>query len=486
MTAVMNMDFLLLYIREDGMFLRLIQDGEESGEWNEEIRTEVSESTLRHSIVTLFLRLEKRVPFTGRLTVVFALSRKVEVLRSSVYEILRGFRFADSVSVLKRAEIFFLAAKLLSREHPRQVLFCDSRETRLFSENGEFLLQSPGSTGNGFLDWVLGFAQNDEDASDYFLEQTDRLSELFRAYRCFTPVSRRSDSIFPSRTAYPDLSVRPQYTGDFAFFRKSDPAVKKRQNSAFEEEEAPPPIDYRALSPAEKSRVDRKYPAFYRVARDSTVSIEEAAATFEALFGEIKTAPLTDLVVVGQYAHFPLTEDFLGALPQKPRISYESESKLVLDGMAEAVSERIRSSRLSIRDMDGEEIVLWDEAPSEAEGCREKRVCFAVTLKENISKEELRQRKQQQPHSPALEMPYFLSMEEWKRDPDGTFRRNRISRTGDLKDFCYKRQKDGSYRLRFPEKGEAQSAFRTVLLGLGATPNGICCHILSDNGEETK
>lgn len=483
----MNMEVLLLYVREDGLFARLILNEETVTVQNEAVRAEISEETLQERFRELLSRFAAEHTLRGRrVTVVYALSGKVGVLQTCVREMLRGLVFADSVSLLHRDELFYRAARVLSTEHPRQVLYCDSRETRLFTSHGEYFLRETGvSVGNGFLDWILGFAEGEGDSPEYFLRQSDRLAEIFRVYKCFSkPDSEEASNrvgIFPDRSAHPILATRPKLSDGIELVEGGALVLRKRQKETpAVAGSAEQPIYYAMLSPADRARVDRRYPALYRSVRDKwgnykQISIGDMAAAFAALFGCIEEAPLSDLVAVGQYARYPLTVDFLSALPQKPTVTFASESTLLLDGMEEAVSDRIRSSRLTLRDIDGEEIVLWD-SDAESDGpSREKRVCFAATLKKSISLEEWKRKEPK--------MPYSITLEEPRREANGSYVKRMTVRSGDLKDFCYKRQRDGSYRLRLADANADGSTFRTVLLGIVATPVGVCCRILGETDE---
>ena len=156
----------------------------------------------------------------------------------------------------------------------------------------------------------------------------------------------------------------------------------------------------------------------------------------------------------------------LSALPQKPQISYADEGALLLDGLERVVSERILSSRLTLQDMEGKELTLWDAWDESLV----KRVSFFAPLRVAIPTEEWQKKR------PLL--PYHLEMTEPHRAQDDSFVRVRREASGDLKDFCYKRQKDGSYALALPAgNADRESALRTVLLGISVTAVGISCHL---------
>ncbi len=483
MMKSLHMELLLCYVREDGLFARLILNDRDAA-LNASVRKPVTEETLRDALSELIALLSKEVALTGRcVTVAVAFSRKVEVLRPCVSELLSSLSFVDSVSVLLRDELFYRAVTVLSEDGPCQVLYCDSRETRLFTEAGEIPLSGKRTGGNGFYDWLLGFVENEEDSLSYYEGQIDRVRELFRVYRCYAPAAGGTEQIkkgMPDRAKYPLLYSRPAVSDSDALHGKLF-SVQKRKAPPVEtesprEEER---IDYTVLSASERARVDRRLPAFYRAARDrygkpGRISMALAAECFARLFDGIRDAELTHLVAVGRYADFPLTGDLLRSLPQEMTVSYESESKLLLDGMEQAVTHRISSSRLMLHDMDGDAIVLWDSSAEKDGSSPEKRISFSMTTRNVIHSEEWKKK--------AFQMPYVVEFEELRRDENGGYRRVRITKSGDFRKFCYRRQKDGSYRLRLPETENGDSAFRTAVLGVSATPVGISCRLLSDEG----
>lgn len=467
-----NLNCLLLYVREDGIFARVFRDGEVR---DGALREAVTEDTLRQTLRTLLIRLLKSgEPITQHsFTVTYVLSRKVSVLGNAVTAFLSGLSFVDSVTELRRDEVFFRASETVSAKNggaPRQVLFCGSRETRLFTESGEYPLGSGLTGGNGFYDFLLRFVSGEGDSFAYHLRQKERMEQIFRAYRVYPASSEdaeeRETRLYPDPAAYPLLLQRPPKRSEaiLSFPRR---AIRKKRSS---DETAAEPIRYFALSETDREKVDRRYPALYRAVRErrgnrSQVTIGEAAECYRRMLGSIDTLPLSDLTVVGPYAEFPLLTELLNALPQKPTLTYASESTLVLDGLSAAVEERLSSSRLSFRDIDGEEIVLWESGDPLAE----KRVSFAATLKTVVSKDEWSKKR------PIL--PYVLSLTETRRTEENTFVQEDRTLTGDLKEFCYKRQKDGSYLLALPPRAEESGTLRTVLLGISATAVGVRCHL---------
>lgn len=472
-----KMKFLLLYVREDAVFARL------TGETpcDAEIRETVSESAVEELLARLIsLVIEMKSVAPKSLTVVYALSRMTEILSERVSVFLNGLEFADSVSVLRRDEIFCGAAATRSVESPCQVLFCDTRETRLFTEKGEFALpwslpNGSGRTGgNGFYDWIFGFVGSERESSEYLLRQIDRFKRLTRAYRCFKPAEETDDTIeerlFPSdikslKLVFPEESIEQKNPKRKKATEEANSSAAGMHSPVYTEET---PIRYYALSDVGRQAVDEKLPAFCRDVRDKRgnykkITLAEAARAFDRLFGAIRQAPLTELYVAGYYAHFPMTQDFLASLPSRPVIHFEKASKLLLDGMEWEASKRLRCSQVSLCDMDGDVLFLWKQGDEE-----EKRVVFAATVPYAISQEDFAK--------PIL--PYTLETERVRKLSDDIYVPERIIETGDLKDFCYLLQKDGFYRLT-EDSSEKESDFRTVLLGISATLDGICCHFFS-------
>ncbi|MBR2906959.1 MAG: hypothetical protein IKC26_02810 [Clostridia bacterium] len=472
----LHMDLLLCYVREDGLFARYISERRETTV-DVSVRKEISEASLREDLSELCERVRGKVDLTDRrVTVAFALSRRVEVLKPCVSEQLSVLPFADSVSVLPRDELFYRAATTLSQDAPCEVLYCDTRETRLFTVDGEVPLSSGRSGGNGFYDWLFGFVEDEGESFEYYEGQIDRLEELFRVYRCFKPHRNEEASakrtVFPERARHPLLYNRPALSGKETSRGRLDKGASEGADASAEAR-----IDYTALTASDKARVDRRLPAFYKLSRDKygkhgRISMGEAAERFARLLDGIRDARLTRLVVVGAYADFPLTGDFLRSLPQEMTISYGSESKLLLDGMEDAVIDRIVSSRLLLSDMDGEELVLWDSFSEASGACPEKRVSFSATLRRTVSAEEWKKK--------AVRMPYAVEFEELRRDEKGSYKRVRVTKSGDFRTFCYKRQRDGSYRLRVQERESDSSIFRSAVLGVAATPVGVICRLLSE------
>ena len=471
----MNSDLLLLYVREDGVFARLALGSET---YDTAFRAAVEEANLKDAVLSAAATLcDERDLHMRSVTVAYALSKKVEVLWKAVKEAFSGVPYVDSISQLRREELFYRAVSTLGGDAPRQILYCDSRETRLFTQEGEFTLPTGVTGGNGFLDWLLGFVEVEGDSLSYFLGQSERLAQLFRVYRVYPPASETEvlseTTLFPDRKRYPILAERPKETNERVMLERHS---AKQHSLPADGDNAELPIRYFALSDSDRARVDRKYPALYRSVRDRRgnyrqITMEHAAQAFRRLFGRIEEAPLSDLVVVGAYAKFPLTTQLLSSLPQRPQVSYASESKLLLDAMAQAVRERIAFSRLSVTDMDGDEVVLWD-----ADAASAKRISFSVTLRETVTREAW------QKNTPIL--PYTLALKELYKEEDGTFVRRWKTVRGDLRAFCYKRKKDGSYRLALPisdTERETESAFRTALIGISATPLGVVCHLLTES-----
>lgn len=482
MIRSINMDLLLLYVREDGLFARFLPS--ESGEvLNVSEKATVTEDGLSDLLNRLMQSISKKAELLHRrVTVAFALSKRVEVLRPCVAEHLRSFRFSDSVSELSRDELLYRAAGLLSFDGQVGLLYCDTRETRLFTKVGEIPLSIGRTGGNGFYDWLLGFVESEEDSFPYYVEQIDRLWDLFRAYRCFSARGEkkkaRGKGIFPQRSEYPLIYGR---TAD----GKSSPEVGDRAGGTESESRTQSlgdRIDYTSLTLSEKQRVDRKYPALYRKmrgkqGRSQSVSMEKAAERFAELFTGLRDAELSRLVLIGYYAEFPLTVDFLSSLPNDAELMQESEQKLLLDGMEEAVIDRISGARLLLHDIDGDAVTLWESCPEGTDVCPEKRISFRTTVRRDVSSEEWKRK--------IPQLPYTIELEEFRRDADGRYKRVRVTKRGDFREFCYKRQRDGSYRLRLPPKTEGMdSAFSTVLLGLSATPTGVHCRVLSEKKDE--
>ena len=473
-----NLNCLLLYVREDGIFARVFRGSEVR---DGALRETVTEETLRQLLRTLLIRLLKSNDPISRysFTVTYVLSRKVSVLGHAIATFLSGLSFVDSVCELRRDEVFFRAAEQLSRKNsnaPQQILFCGSRETRLFTESGEYPLANGLTGGNGFYDFLLRFVSGEGDSFAYHLQQKERLEQLFSAYRVYPYPEEDTElletRIYPNSAEYPSLTERPSHRHNLLFSFVRHPIPRKKATDVTESE----PIRYFALSHADREKVDRRYPALYRAVRDNRdhrgkVTMGEAAEVFRRLLDPMETLPLTDLTVVGSYSRFSLLQGFLSTLPQKPKISYASESLLVLDGLSAAVKERLASSRISFRDIDGDEIVLWESGAP----LSDKRVSFAATLKASVSKEEWGRR------VPLL--PYKLSLTELQRTEENAFVRRTRETAGDLKEFCYKRQKDGSYLLSLPASKESEGSLRTVLLGISATASGVCCHLLEPGGE---
>ena len=203
----LHMDLLLCYVREDGLFARYISERRETTV-DVSVRKEISEASLREDLSELCERVRGKVDLTDRrVTVAFALSRRVEVLKPCVSEQLSVLPFADSVSVLPRDELFYRAATTLSQDAPCEVLYCDTRETRLFTVDGEVPLSSGRSGGNGFYDWLFGFVEDEGESFEYYEGQIDRLEELFRVYRCFKP--HRNEEASAKRTVFPERARHP-------------------------------------------------------------------------------------------------------------------------------------------------------------------------------------------------------------------------------------------------------------------------------------
>ncbi len=475
MTKRIDMDLLLLYVREDGLFARFLPRG--GGEAvNVSARETVTEECLFALLSELMQRVSREVGLLHRrVTVVYALSRRVEVLRPCIAEQLWGFRFSDSVSELSRDELLYRAAVRLSGGEADGLLYCDTRETRLFTRDGEIPLRSGRTGGNGFYDWLLSFVTGEGDSFSHFEKQSDRMRVLFSAYRCYPDGSGRTDvrakRIFPDRATYSSLyGKRADRDGAEDFTKDgSEAPVGER-------------IDYTALTPAERTRVDRKYPALYRKARDKrgrleTVSMGEATERFSELFTGIEGVSLSRLVLVGHYADFPLTVDFLSSLPSSPTLEAEREEALLLDGMEEAAIDRIAGARLLLHDIDGDAVMLWEAVEDDPDACPEKRVSFHATVRSVVSAEDFKKR------PPRL--PYTVELEELRRDETGAYKRVRVTKVGDFRDFCYKRQRDGSYRLRFSSfKVEEENEYSTVLLAVTATPNGVHCRVLMEERED--
>lgn len=487
MIRSINMDLLLLYVREDGLFARFLPSG--SGEaLNVSEKATVTEDGLSDLLNGLMQSISKKAELLRRrVTVVFSLSKRVEVLRPCIAEHLRSFRFSDSVSELSRDELLYRAAELLSLDGQVGLLYCDTRETRLFTKVGEIPLSIGRTGGNGFYDWLLGFVEGEEDSFEYYVEQIDRLWELFRAYRCFPTRGKEKKGhgkrIFPQRSAYPLLHGHSaEGKGNPA---PSDGAYSGEAQSEGSENRKQSPedrVDYTTLTSSEKQRVDRKYPALYRKMRgkrghSQSISMEKAAGRFAELFTGLCDAELSRLVLIGYYAEFPLTVDFLSTIPDDVVFVQESEQELLLDGMEEAVIDRISGARLLLHDIDGDAVTLWESCPEGADVCPEKRVSFRTTMRRGVSSEEWKRK--------IPQLPYTIELEEFRRDADGRYKRVRVTKRGDFREFCYKRQRDGSYRLRLPPKIEGMdSAFSTVLLGLCATPTGVYCRVLSEKKDE--
>ena len=113
MMKSLHMELLLCYVREDGLFARLILNDRDAA-LNASVRKPVTEETLRDVLSELIALLSKEVALTGRcVTVAVAFSRKVEVLRPCVLELLSSLSFADSVSVLLRRDFFFYMTSLI-------------------------------------------------------------------------------------------------------------------------------------------------------------------------------------------------------------------------------------------------------------------------------------------------------------------------------------------------------------------------------------
>ena len=479
-------DFLLLYVREDGIFARFLK---QEASCDRAVREAVSEESIRPVLKKLFLSLFPKKSLLPRsVTVVYVLSKRVEILQNGISDFFGRLSFVDSVTVLQRDEIFYRAARLLSEKAgaKKQVLYFGSREARLFTEEREWELPTGRSGGNGFLDFLIGFSENEQDALPHFEQQIDRLTALFRAYRVFRRPFESSGEpqsvIFPTVTRGSALSKSPRHTLGSTFEtdpEKIDRTAGGKTDASDAKGEKPVQIRYFALSDSERERVNKKFPALYRAVRDKrgnylSYTIDAVASGFRDLFSGIEHAPLTDLTVVGQYAEFPLLDDFLRSLTQRPRITYASESNLVLDGLTACTLERLASSALSIRDMDGDPVVLWTE--SDADDTIEKRVSFYATLRTSVTAEEWRRR------IPLL--PYTLSLTEAVQREAGVYARVRKKIQADLRESCYKKQKDGSYLLDLPSAVERDTPYETVLIGLGATPGGVVCHLLGVLADE--
>jgi hypothetical protein len=473
-------DFLLLYVREDGIFARFLKEDRAQ---DREVRDAVSEESIRPVLKKLFLSLFPKKSLLPRsVTVVYVLSRRVEILQNGISDFFGRLSFVDSVTVLRRDEVFYRAARLLSEKAgaKKQVLYFDSREARLFTEEREWALPTPRSGGNGFLDFLIGFSESEQDSVLYFIQQIDRLTALFSAYRVFRrPFESNGEAqsvIFPKVKRGSALSRSPKRMEETAAaeeLKAEDRTVEGKSDASDPTNGKNPQIRYFALSDSERERVNKKFPALYRTVHDKRgnylyFTIEEVANAFKALFSGIEQAPLTDLTVVGPYADFPLLDDFLRSLTQRPRITYSSESRLVLDGLTACTLERIASSALSVSDMDGDPVVLWTESDTDAP--IEKRVSFYTTLRRSVTAEEWRRR------IPLL--PYTLSLTETVRGDAGAYTRRRREIRADLREFCYQQQKDGSYLLSLPSAAERNTPYETVCIGLGATPDGVVCHLL--------
>lgn len=492
----MQTEKLFLYLREDGVFLRLSYKGERQ---NAEVRGAVSSENVRETVTRLVESvLEGREIPERSLTAVFTVSKMTEILAPTVRGALLKIPAVDAVALLKREEVSYSAQRTLLADGPRELLFCGARETRLFTADGEVPMPHSEKTGgNGFHDWLLTFAERPMETLEDALLQTDRLAELFRVYRAF-PAWNESDErtdpsvggaengksekhgkkrrIFPDCKAHPILAVHPADVAQSDGTEEDSDRLsrKKKPLPPPKYEDREPPILYYALTAEERKKVDRKFPALYRTARDGRgnylqVSIGAAADAFRSLFGEIDRVPMTALTVVGRYARFPLVRDLLLSLPQGVAVEYASESALMLDGLERATHLRMRSSCLSLGDVDGDAVPLWGEGDAE-----EKRVSFEVTLRAGYSREEWKV-------NPQI-FPYTLLLQEERREKDGTFVTVTRRITGDLKRECYRLQKDGSYRLAGlarPSAGECDPVLATALIGVSATPSGVRCHLFT-------
>ena len=112
----MMMDYLLLYVREDGVFGRLSAFGETR---DAEKRANVSESTLRSVVRSVIAELigEKK-PLPRSITAAFTLSRRVEILADTLREAIGSLSFFDSLTELPRDEVFFVSASVAAEELP--------------------------------------------------------------------------------------------------------------------------------------------------------------------------------------------------------------------------------------------------------------------------------------------------------------------------------------------------------------------------------
>ena len=482
MMKSINMDLLLLYVREDSLSARFLPSG--NGEvLNVSQKATVTENTLSDLLNELMRSISKKTELLHRrVTISFALSRRVEVLRPCVAEYLRGFRFSDSVSELSRDELLYRAVGSVSSDGEIGLLYCDTRETRLFTRGGEIPLFGGRTGGNGFYDWLLGFVESEEDSFEYYVEQIDRLWDLFRAYRCF-PVrgeekKARGRRIFPQRSSYPLLCGRSA-RGKNDPMQSGEVQSEDCESRTYSSEDR---VDYTALTVSEKQRVDRKYPALYRKVRGKrgyaqSISMGEAAERFADLLAGLCSAELSRIVLIGYYSEFPLTADFLSTLPGNVELVQKSEQKLLLDGMEEAVIDRISGARLLLHDIDGDAVTLWEPCPTDADVCPQKRVSFHATMRRNVTSEEWKRK--------IPQLPYTIELEEFRRDTDGCYKRVRVTKRGDFREYCYKKQRDGSYHLRLPVGIEnSDSSFHTVLLGLSATPIGVHCRVISEKKKD--
>lgn len=459
----MTTDFLILYVREDGAFARLSTAGVPR---DAERRMPVTEETLCDVLHALVGELvgERELPARS-VTAAYVLAGRIEVLSDALREAMASFRFVDSLTQLSREEVFFVAASVHAETVPGAVLFCDSRETRLFSSEGEYDLPRADTGGNGFLDFLLSFTEREGDSLAYLVAQIPRLCELFSVYKAFGvrdgADTSRETVLFPDPEAHSGLSVRVAAP-------RSDETVPIAEIEAHAECDAV--IRYYALSDGDRAKVDRKYPALYRSVRDRRgnylqVSMKDCANAFRAMLRPIEDASVTALTVVGQYARFPLLHDYLRSFAAFP-VRVERESLLVLRGMERLLLDSIADSRLSVVGLDGREIVLWDASLDES--FPEKRISFPVTLRTELSAEDVRKG--------IAVLPYRLRMTTLRKTEDGSFLYERIERTGDLRDLCYEPRRDGSYRIALGS-ADPKETFTTALLGIGATPDGVTAHL---------
>lgn len=469
-------NYLVFYAREDGVFAVLSYEGVRR---SAERRTEINETTLKRVVRGLVSELLSGLAVQPRsVTVAYTLSRRVEALALTIPDMLSLLSFVDSVTQLPRSEVFFVATTVRAEETPGEILFCGSRETCLFTTEGEYVLPRMKTGGNGFFDYLMSFLCEERDSLEYMLLQTPRLSELFSAYAVYPDAESESrpdeTRLFPDPSAYPLLSSRASFSEDEKGKKR---LARQRERDTEKGVAEQDPIRYDALTESDRARVDRKYPALYRSVRDRrgnylSIPITEAADAYREMLLPLKDAPVTALTVVGPYADFPLLSQLLRSFGVQ-KLMRANESAIVLRGMERLLIDRIADSRLSLTDIGGREIVLWELSADE--DAPEKRVSFPVTLRTEISPEEV------SVGAPIL--PYRLERTVLRQGEDGSFRYERVSERGDLRDLCYTEKRDPSgafegLRLASFDHEAPQGRFVTALLCIGATPDGVTAHIM--------